>query len=66
MSTAISVAKSFAIDASDLNGFPSWRRRPAWYTARRAWWMLVAMSASLNWIAWNSPIALPNCLRSFT
>ena len=25
----------------------------------------MAMSASLNWIAWNAEIGLPNALRSF-
>ena len=24
------------------------------------------MSASMNWMPWNSAIALPNCLRSLT
>ena len=36
----------------------------ALYRSSRAAAVRVSMSASLNWMPWNSLIALPNCRRS--
>ncbi len=61
--TATSLAKSLAMLAS----FVKRRLRSASQAARktrsRAASIWVAMSASLIWVAWNSLIAFPNCLR---
>jgi hypothetical protein len=45
----------------------SWRSifAHARYSSSRAAAVRVSMSASLNWMPWNSAIAWPNCLRSF-
>jgi len=36
----------------------------AQYTIARARGRWASMSAIMNWMPWNSAIALPNCLRS--
>ena len=61
--TARRLAFSFAIAASLRNGCPVSRRYAARYVSQRAASSSVAMSASLNWIAWNFEIGWPNCTR---
>ena len=61
--TASRLAFSFAIAASLRNGWPVSRRYAARYVSQRAASSSVAMSASLNWIAWNCEIGCPNCSR---
>ena len=58
------LALSFAIAASLRNGCPVSRRYAARYVSQRAASSSVAMSASLNWIAWNFAIGWPNCTRA--
>ena len=57
------LAFSFAIAASLRNGCPVSRSDAARYVSQRAASSSVAMSASLNWIAWNFEIGWPNCTR---
>ena len=57
-------ANSFAIPASRSERSPASFIRAALSVSSRAASTLVAMSASLNWIAWCWAIGLPNALRS--
>ena len=61
--TARRLAFSFAIAASLRKGCPVSRRYAARYVSQRAASSSVAMSASLNWIAWNFEMGWPNCTR---
>src|SRR6476469_5347553 len=60
-----SEANSFAIPASRSERSPASFRRAARRVSSRAASTWVAMSASLNWIAWCSEIGLPKVLRSW-
>ena len=61
---AASLASSLAIDPERVVDSPrSLAMAAPWSTARAAS-MRQAMSASLNWIAWNSRMAFPNWRRS--
>ena len=59
-----SEAYSLAIPASRSERSPASLSRAALSASRRAASTVVAMSASLNWIAWCSAICLPKVLRS--
>ena len=63
-SLPVSEANSFAMPASRSERSPASFMRAALSVSSRAASTLVAMSASLNWIAWCSAIGLPNVLRS--
>src|SRR5437762_1237928 len=52
------------MDDSAVCSWPASRRKAARHVSRRAPSTRVAMSAILNWMAWNSAIAWPNCRRS--
>ena len=63
-STAASLAKSLAIEDSAVCSLPESRRTAAFQVRSRAASTLVTMSAILNWMAWKSAMAWPNCRRS--
>src|SRR3954468_6490752 len=60
----VSEANSFAIPASSSERSPASFIRAARSVMSRAASICVAMSASLNWIAWCWAIGLPNVRRS--
>ena len=63
-SLPVSEANSLAMPASRSERSPASFMRAARSVSRRAASTFVAMSASLNWIAWCWAIGLPNVLRS--
>src|SRR5205085_3189078 len=63
-SLPVSEANSLAMPASRSERCPASFRRAALSVSRRAASTLVAISASLNWIAWWPEIGRPNVLRS--
>src|ERR1700744_3531573 len=64
-SLPVSEARSFAMPASRSERSPASFIRAALRVTRRAASRRVAMSASLNWIAWCWAIGLPNVFRSW-
>ncbi len=62
---AASVQISLAIAACWVKGRPRSRRRAACRYVDRADSTAAAMSASRNWMPWNSAIGCPNCCLSF-
>ena len=62
-SRAVSLAKSLAMPASTSQRSPAALRSAALRVSRRAASSLVAMSASLSWMAWCSAIGLPKVSR---
>src|SRR6218665_2350975 len=61
--TAASAAKHLAMEAAAVASVPASSLCAAERTSRRAASVSFAMSASMNWMPWNSAIAWPNCLR---
>src|SRR5689334_18338290 len=61
---AVSLAMSLLMLLNWVMGSPRSLADAAAYSSARAAVMRVAMSASLNWMAWNSLIGLPNRRRS--
>ena len=61
---AASVANSFAVAASVLNGRPVSCSHAAWYTSRREAARATCMSAQRKATAWFDPIGRPNVWRS--
>jgi hypothetical protein len=63
--TAASVANSFAIDVSVVDGLPWSFSTPARQASPRAASMSTTMSAIIACTSWKEAIGLPNCSRSF-
>ena len=61
---AASLAKSLAIAASVVWRLPWSASQAARYVRSAAASSSVFESASIHWMAWNSAMGLPNCLRS--